>query len=222
MSGCHPIYQSSAAQRAPGGLSIRTREKATLVPGQQGCKYRVWQHSQTADPALWSPRLGKGDSLWEMVTRRSCLAKEISLPSSSSTTAPQQQERLLFLGWQLDISLEEPKLCSKGTSQLNLDFMLFTALWLEQWSNLSFVWSMLFLYWLIKRHYPVCSWHYCNSRSDGVVVKNPPASAGDARNVSSILGREDPLQQEMAAHSSILAWRIPWTEEPGGLQSVGS
>ena len=35
------------------------------------------------------------------------------------------------------------------------------------------------------------------------------------------LGREDPLEEEMAAHSSILAWRIPWTEEPGGLQSVG-
>ena len=36
------------------------------------------------------------------------------------------------------------------------------------------------------------------------------------------LGREDPLKNEMATHSSILAWRIPWTEEPGGLQSTGS
>ena len=34
-------------------------------------------------------------------------------------------------------------------------------------------------------------------------------------------GREDPLGKEMATHSSILAWRIPWTEEPGGLQSTG-
>ena len=34
------------------------------------------------------------------------------------------------------------------------------------------------------------------------------------------LGREDPLEKEMATHSSILAWRIPWTEEPGGLQSM--
>ena len=34
------------------------------------------------------------------------------------------------------------------------------------------------------------------------------------------LGREDPLKKEMATHSSILAWRIPWTEEPGGLQST--
>ena len=36
------------------------------------------------------------------------------------------------------------------------------------------------------------------------------------------LGWEDPLEKEMATHSSILAWRIPWTEEPGGLQSTGS
>ena len=35
------------------------------------------------------------------------------------------------------------------------------------------------------------------------------------------LGEEDPLEKETATHSSILAWRIPWTEEPGGLQSMG-
>ena len=36
------------------------------------------------------------------------------------------------------------------------------------------------------------------------------------------LGWEDPLEEEVTAHSSILAWKIPWTEEPGGLQSMGS
>ena len=36
------------------------------------------------------------------------------------------------------------------------------------------------------------------------------------------LGREDLLEKEMATHSSILAWKVPWTEEPGGLQSMGS
>ena len=36
------------------------------------------------------------------------------------------------------------------------------------------------------------------------------------------LGREDPLEEGMATHSSILAWRVPWTEEPGGLQAIGS
>ena len=37
-----------------------------------------------------------------------------------------------------------------------------------------------------------------------------------------LLGREDPLEEEMATHSSILAWRISWTEEPGGLQYMGT
>ena len=36
------------------------------------------------------------------------------------------------------------------------------------------------------------------------------------------LGREEPLEKEMATHSGVLAWRVPWTEEPGGLQSMGS
>ena len=52
----------------------------------------------------------------------------------------------------------------------------------------------------------------------GSVVKNPPANAGEAGS----LGWDDSLKKEMATHSSILAWEIPWAEEPGGLQSVGS
>ena len=57
-----------------------------------------------------------------------------------------------------------------------------------------------------------------------LVVKNLPANAGDVRDTGSIpeLGWEDPLEAGMATHSSILAWRIPWTGEPGGLQSMGS
>jgi len=51
------------------------------------------------------------------------------------------------------------------------------------------------------------------------IIKNPPANAGDP---GSILGREDPLEKEMATHSTILAWKIPWTEEPGGLESMES
>ena len=50
------------------------------------------------------------------------------------------------------------------------------------------------------------------------LVKNPPANAGDIRDMGSIPESEDPLQEEMATHSSILAWRLPWTEEPGRLQ----
>ena len=50
------------------------------------------------------------------------------------------------------------------------------------------------------------------------MVKNLPAV--QETQVQS-LGRKDPLEKDMATHSSILAWRIPWTEEPGGLQSMG-
>ena len=51
------------------------------------------------------------------------------------------------------------------------------------------------------------------------MVKNLPdnAIAGDVRDMPSILGWEDPLEKEMATHSSIFAWKIPWTEEPGRL-----
>ena len=54
-----------------------------------------------------------------------------------------------------------------------------------------------------------------------LVVKNLPASAETQETRVRSLGREDPLEEEMAAHSSIRAWEIPQTEEPGGLQSVG-
>ena len=50
-----------------------------------------------------------------------------------------------------------------------------------------------------------------------LLVKNPPANAGNIRDTGSILGLEDPLEEGMATHPSILSWRIPWTEEPGGL-----
>ena len=53
------------------------------------------------------------------------------------------------------------------------------------------------------------------------VVRNSPANAGDARDLGWIPGLEDPLEKEMATYSSILAWKIAWTEEPGGLQSMG-
>ena len=55
--------------------------------------------------------------------------------------------------------------------------------------------------------------------TSGGGVKNPSANAGDT---GLIPGWEDSLLKEMATHSSILAWEIPWTEEPGGLQSMGS
>ena len=52
----------------------------------------------------------------------------------------------------------------------------------------------------------------------GSVVKNPPAKQETRVR---FLGQEDPLEKRIATHSSILAWEIPWTEEPGRLQSMG-
>ena len=50
------------------------------------------------------------------------------------------------------------------------------------------------------------------------MVKNLPANARDMGSLS----QEDPLEKEIATHSSVLAWEIPWTEEPGGIQSTKS
>ena len=52
----------------------------------------------------------------------------------------------------------------------------------------------------------------------GFLSRKSACNVGD---LGSVPGWEDPLEEEMATHSSILAWRIPWTEEPGGLQSMG-
>ena len=60
-----------------------------------------------------------------------------------------------------------------------------------------------------------CCWAFLVAQT----VKNPPVMQ---ETWVRFLGWEDPLEKEMATHSSILAWRIPWTEEPGGLQSIAS
>ena len=72
--------------------------------------------------------------------------------------------------------------------------------------------------WICNLAYSLSVW----GSPGGAVIKNLPANTGDERDAGSILGQEDPLGKEMATHFSILAWRIPWTEEPGGLQSMGS
>ena len=62
-----------------------------------------------------------------------------------------------------------------------------------------------------EKHFPHCS-----------VVKNPPAKAVDTKSWVHSLDWEDSLEKEMDIHSSVLAWKILWTEEPGGLQSMVS
>ena len=64
-------------------------------------------------------------------------------------------------------------------------------------------------------HFPILPLGFFHSS----ISKNMPAML---ETQVLFLGREDPLEQKMATHSSILAWRIPWTEEPGRLQSMGS
>ena len=56
---------------------------------------------------------------------------------------------------------------------------------------------------------------------DSLVVKNLPAVQETQETGVGSLGQEDPLEEGLATHSSVLAWRIPWTEEPGGQQSIG-
>ena len=60
--------------------------------------------------------------------------------------------------------------------------------------------------------------HFWASLMTGMVKDLPAMQETQVRS----LGWEDPLEEEMVTHSSMLAWEIPWTEEPGGLQSIGS
>ena len=62
----------------------------------------------------------------------------------------------------------------------------------------------------------------CTGFPGSLVVKNPPAIQEMQEMWVQSLDREDPLEKGMATHSGILARKIPWTEEPGGLQSLGS
>ena len=81
------------------------------------------------------------------------------------------------------------------------------------------VWSSLLSACAKIHYYNYYLIHTLRGFPGGSVVKNPPANAGD---MGLILGQEYLLEKEMAIHSSTLAWKILWTEEPGGLQSMGS
>ena len=66
------------------------------------------------------------------------------------------------------------------------------------------------------------TWRPDQRRPGGSVVKNLPANAGGIRDTGSVCGSGRAPEENVATHSSILAWRIPRTEEPGGLRSIGS
>ena len=64
--------------------------------------------------------------------------------------------------------------------------------------------------------------NYAGASQVVLVVKHPPANAGDIKDTGLISGLDDPLEEGMATHSSVFVWRLPWTQEPGGLWSIGS
>ena len=77
--------------------------------------------------------------------------------------------------------------------------------------------------WQISYAYCICIYMYKSMSSQVVlVVKNLPANTGDIKKQVWSLDREDPLEEGMETHSSILAWSNPRTEEPGWLQPIGS
>ena len=78
------------------------------------------------------------------------------------------------------------------------------------YNNLTLIWHVTYNICILNVDC-LFSWDFPGA------LKNPPASAGDVQS----LGWEDPLEEGMATHSNILAWRIPWTEDPGGLPSMG-
>ena len=69
---------------------------------------------------------------------------------------------------------------------------------------------------------PISPHFYKGASQVALVVKNLPVHAGDIRDMGSIPGSGRSMEEGMATHSSISAWRMPWAEEPGGLQSMGS
>ena len=88
--------------------------------------------------------------------------------------------------------------------------------WRREWLSTSVFWPGEF-------HGPYSPWgsqrvrHFLMAQC----IKNLPRMQKTEETLVHSLGREDPLEKEMATHSSILAWKTPWTEEPGGLQSKG-
>ena len=75
--------------------------------------------------------------------------------------------------------------------------------------------------WVTIYHF-ICKYINNEGFPGGSAIKNPPAMQETQEMWVQSLGWEDPLEEGLATHSSILAWRIPWTEEPGRLQSMWS
>ena len=121
----------------------------------------------------------------------------------------------LYLRYFFSVSLRNREIlflfhCSAGCLDVGRQWINFsTHIW---WYNTWVTW--------IKQNF---LHKYSSDRgfSGGSVIKNPPAVQDLQEIWVGFLGGEDPLEEGMVTHSSTLAWKIPWTEEPGGLQSMG-
>ena len=80
----------------------------------------------------------------------------------------------------------------------------------------------MYMYMYVRIHVCVCIYICLVDFPGGASGKEPVCKAGDIRDSGLNPSWEDPLEEGIVAHSSILVWRIPWTEENGGLQSIGS
>ena len=114
---------------------------------------------------------------------------------------------------------KEHSSCRRSTGCARLDYCLINIQALSSYLLGGVYWYATWL-WVENM---TCFGHWQVSRQVSqvvLVIKNPPANEGNIKIES--LGQEDPLEEGMAIHSSILAWRIPWTEDPGRLLSTGS
>jgi len=110
-----------------------------------------------------------------------------------------------FLSWPLSLVVSSS---SQGASERR--FLILTAFSVSISFHGSHLWCQI-----LKSLYLTLGF------SGGSVVKNLPVMQESQETQVLSLGQEDPLKEEMATHSSIFAWRILWTEKPGGLHSIG-
>ena len=99
--------------------------------------------------------------------------------------------------------------------------MLFPYLWGTMTTSVKLYWPFSSLKWQCSSKVHLCLWLFCQSPG-GSVVKNLPTVWELQEMWVRSLGWEDPLEEGTATHSSILAWRIPWTEDTGRIWSIGS
>ena len=93
------------------------------------------------------------------------------------------------------------------------------------WFNIGFLWLdgiLLYGYVILKLATSDIFIHFCALSRTSLVAQTVKRLSTSRETWVRSLGREDPPEKEMTIHSSTIAWKIPWTEEPDGLQSMGS